>query len=102
MRLAVPDRDPNASPRRLLLLAIPAIVVGIVAALVLWALDSVAGVLEGVLWTTLPDALGVDPSGWWIVLVLTATGLAVGLALTLRARARRPRLGDDRAHRRRR
>ena len=82
MRLAVPDRDPNASPRRLLLLAIPAIAVGILAALVLWTVDTVAGALDGLLWTTWPDALGVDPSGWWIVLVLTATGLAVGLALT--------------------
>ena len=83
MTLAVPPRDPNASPGRLLLLAVPAIVVGIVAALVLWTVDSIAAALDGLLWTTVPDALGVDPSGWWIVLVLTTTGLAVGLALTL-------------------
>ncbi|MFC5791127.1 ion channel protein [Agromyces tardus] len=82
MKLAVPERDPNATPRRLLLLAIPAIAVGILAALVLWSVDAIAGALDGLLWTTWPDALGVDPSGWWIVLVLTTTGLAVGLALT--------------------
>jgi H+/Cl- antiporter ClcA len=81
MSLAAPPRDPDVSPRRLLVLAIPAIVVGIAAALVLWALDWVADQLEGLLWDTLPGALGVDPSGWWIVLVLTVTGFAVGLGL---------------------
>ena len=35
------------------------------------------------LYKTLPGALGVDPSGWWIILVLTLTGLAVGITLTL-------------------
>jgi H+/Cl- antiporter ClcA len=48
---------------------------------VLWALNAVAGLLESVLWDTVPDALGVDPSGWWIVAVLTLTGLAVGIVL---------------------
>jgi len=28
-----------------------------------------------------PDAIGVDPNGWWIVAVLTTTGLLVGLCL---------------------
>lgn len=81
MSLATPPRDPNVTPRNLLLLAIPAIGVGAASALVLWALEELAGLLEGVLWTTLPNALGINPWGWWIVLVLTATGLAVGLAL---------------------
>ena len=81
MSLAVPERDPEVSPRRLLVLAVPAVLIGIVSALVLWALDAVAGALEGLLWDVAPDALGVDPSGWWIVLVLTVTGLAVGIAL---------------------
>jgi H+/Cl- antiporter ClcA len=60
---------------------VPALAVGIVAALLLWALDSVAGLIEDLVWTTLPDALGIDPAGWWIVLVLTTTGLLVGLSL---------------------
>ena len=81
MSLAVPERDREVSPRRLLVLAVPAVLIGIVSALVLWALDAVAGALEGLLWDAAPDALGVDPSGWWIVLVLTVTGLAVGIAL---------------------
>jgi H+/Cl- antiporter ClcA len=82
MTLAVPSRDPDVSVRRLLVLSVPAILIGIVSALVLWALDRLAEALQGVLWDTVPDALGIDPSGWWIVLVLTATGLAVGVALT--------------------
>jgi len=81
MSLAVPPRDPDVTPRRLLVLAIPAILVGAVSALILWGLEQLASLLENVLWGTLPDALGVDPWGWWIILVLTLTGLAVGLGL---------------------
>jgi H+/Cl- antiporter ClcA len=82
MSLAMPPRDPAVSARRLLVLSIPAILVGVLSALVLWALEQLAEVLEGFLWDTVPDAIGVDASGWWIVVVLTITGLAVGLALT--------------------
>jgi H+/Cl- antiporter ClcA len=81
MSLAMPETDPNVTPRRLLALALPAIVVGVLSALILWSLEQAADLLGGVLWTTLPDVLGVDPSGWWIILVLTLTGLAVGIAL---------------------
>ena len=81
MSLATPETDPNVTPRRLLAMAVPAIVVGVLSALILWGLEQLADLLGGVLWTTLPDALGVDPSGWWIILVLTVTGLAVGIAL---------------------
>lgn len=72
---------PSPTPRQLLVLSVPAIMVGVVTALVLWCLDRASEVLSGVIWDALPDALGVDPAGWWIVLVLTATGLAVGLCL---------------------
>ena len=81
MSLARPEADPDVTPRKLLLLAVPAILVGVVAALILWTLDRAADALSGVIWTTLPDALSIDPDGWWIVLVLTVTGLAVGIAL---------------------
>lgn len=81
MSLARVEHDPDVTPLRLLLLAGPALLVGVAAALILWSLDRVADALSGVLWTTLPGALGVDPAGWWIILVLTATGLAVGIAL---------------------
>jgi H+/Cl- antiporter ClcA len=81
MSLAVPPRDPAVTPRRLLVLSIPAILVGAVSALILWGLEQLASLLENVLYETLPDTLGVDPWGWWVILVLTLTGLAVGLAL---------------------
>ena len=75
MSLARTPTDGGASPRQLLILAIPAIVLGAFAALLLWTLEQLADLLSGVLWDTLPDALGVDPNGWWIVLILTLTGL---------------------------
>ena len=81
MSLAMPETDPDVTPRRLLVLALPAILVGVLSALILWSLEQAADLLGGVLWSTLPGALGVDPSGWWIILVLTMTGLAVGIAL---------------------
>ncbi|AWB96602.1 ion channel protein [Agromyces badenianii] len=81
MSLAIPPRDPEVTPKRLVVLAVPALAIGVISALVLWALDRVAAVLQSALWDALPDALGVDPSGWWIVAVLTLTGLAVGLVL---------------------
>ena len=81
MSLAQTPTDGGASPRQLLILAVPAIVVGVFAAVLLWGLEQLADLLSGVLWDTIPDTLGVDPDGWWIVLVLTLTGLAVGLGL---------------------
>ena len=81
MTLARPETDPNVTPRRLLLLAVPALLVGVVCALILWTLEQAADLLSNVIWGTLPDAMGIDPNGWWIILVLTVTGLAVGIAL---------------------
>ncbi|WP_400997574.1 ion channel protein [Agromyces sp. GXQ0307] len=72
---------PAPTPAQLLVLLVPAIIIGALCALVLRALDVAAGGLQQVLWTALPDALGVEPDGWWIVVVLTATGFAVGLGL---------------------
>jgi len=81
MSLARPDTDPDVTPRKLLLLAVPAILVGVLSALILWMLDRAADALSNVIWDTLPDALSIDPNGWWIILVLTITGVAVGIAL---------------------
>jgi len=72
---------PAPTPRQLLLLAVPALAVGVATALILWLLDRVSELLSDAIWTRLPDALGVDPSGWWILLVLTTTGVLVGLGL---------------------
>jgi H+/Cl- antiporter ClcA len=74
----------SPSVRQLVLLSIPAVVVGVVSALALWAIESVAGLIEDGVWTNLPKALGIDPSsGWWIFAVLTVTGAAVGLTVWL-------------------
>lgn len=70
--------------RSLLLLSVPAVVIGVITALTLWVVDEVAAVVGNVIWTNLPGALGIDPSsGWWIFLVLTVTGLTVGLTVWL-------------------
>ncbi|MFF9562684.1 ion channel protein [Leifsonia sp. NPDC014704] len=72
------------SVRQLVLLSIPAVVVGVFSALALWAIESLAGLIEDGVWTNLPKALGIDPSsGWWIFAVLTVTGAAVGLTVWL-------------------
>ncbi len=81
MSLAMTPDEGGVAPRQMALLALPAVLLGAFAAVMLWALEQLADLLGGVLWETIPDALGVDPSGWWIVLILTLTGLAVGLGL---------------------
>ena len=68
--------------RMQLQLAVPALLVGAVSALGLFVVDEVAVVVEHLLWSTLPSLWGLDPgSGWWILGVLTLTGLVVGLVV---------------------
>ncbi|WP_285117030.1 ion channel protein [Leifsonia sp. fls2-241-R2A-40a] len=72
------------SVRQLLLLSIPAVVVGVLSGLALWVVDELGDLLAKGYWTLLPNALGIDPSsGWWIFAVLTFTGLLVGLTVWL-------------------
>ena len=62
---------------RLALLSIPALLIGVLSALSLWALEALAGLLEDTLWTNTPGALGIQPDNpWWIFTVLTFTGVA--------------------------
>ncbi|HEX5013645.1 MAG TPA: ion channel protein [Candidatus Limnocylindrales bacterium] len=69
--------------RRLLPLVIPAIIVGVGSGLLLLGLTIVSGALEDVLWTALPDALGIaSDSPGWIIGLLTVAGLIVGLVVT--------------------
>ncbi|GAA1913101.1 ion channel protein [Microbacterium aoyamense] len=76
------DVAPAPSIRSLVLLAVPAIVIGVVSALLLWSLEQLADLLEQVLWHGLPDAVGIAPDSPWLTIgVLTATGLAVGLVV---------------------
>lgn len=68
--------------RSLAMAAIPAVLIGIVAALMLFGLVWISDQLEGYLWKALPSMLGIDPSnGWWIFSVLTFSGIAVGLVV---------------------
>ncbi len=70
------------SPARLLVLSLPAALVGLVSGLVLWLLDAIAHEAQHALWDTVPHAWGLDPaSPWWILGVLTAIGVLVGLVL---------------------
>ncbi|MCC3282101.1 ion channel protein [Arthrobacter caoxuetaonis] len=66
--------------RTLAALSVPAVLVGVVSALILFGLDELSYLLQELLWDVLPHAAGIDPDGgWWVFGMLTATGLAVGL-----------------------
>lgn len=65
--------------RKLMRLALPAVVIGILSALLLWAIERFAGVIEHAIWESLPGMLDTPPdAAWWIIGVLTVTGAAVG------------------------
>ncbi|MDK9358322.1 ion channel protein [Lelliottia sp. V106_10] len=68
--------------RTMLLLAIPALLIGIASSLVLIVVMKVASVLQTFLWSSLPGQFGIDvASPSWIILMLTLTGIAVGLVV---------------------
>ncbi|MEL5958691.1 ion channel protein [Streptomyces sp. CLV115] len=78
---ALTGSAPEPTPvRRLLPVIVPALAVGVLSALVLLGISLLAERLQDVLWETLPDALSVGRhSVLWTVVMLTASGLAVGL-----------------------
>ncbi|MDF2778738.1 MAG: ion channel protein [Enterobacteriaceae bacterium] len=68
--------------RTMLLLSLPALIIGIASSVVLVAVMKVASVLQSILWSSLPISLGVPlDSPFWTLLMLTLTGVAVGLVL---------------------
>lgn len=76
----------TSSPRARALahLVVPAAVVGAVSAILLIVLSVLAERLQDVLWETLPEHLDVGAgSAGWILLILTATGVTVGLIVWL-------------------
>ena len=78
------DRPSASTVRTLVALSLPSAVVGVVSALVLYAVEELALLIEHGLWSGLPAAFGIDPwSPGWIVGVLSLTGLAVGLVVWL-------------------
>jgi H+/Cl- antiporter ClcA len=75
---------PALSIRQLLLMSVPAIVIGVISALALALVNYLAGLLHDVLWTIAPSAFGLSGTApWWIFAVLTVTGIAVGLVVWL-------------------
>ncbi|MGW0995863.1 ion channel protein [Streptomyces sp. NPDC002523] len=77
-----PPTAPPAPARALLPLILPAVVVGVAAALVFIGVSTAAERLQHVLWGPLPDALGIGRySVLWMFVMLIATGLAVGLVV---------------------
>ncbi|WP_353943247.1 ion channel protein [Streptomyces sp. HUAS MG91] len=70
------------SARTLLPVVGPALVIGVLCSLLFLALSWVAERLQDVLWGDLPDALGIgDYSALWIIVMLTLTGVLVGLVI---------------------
>ena len=68
--------------RTMLLLAVPALIIGVASSLVLIVVMKVAAVLQTILWTALPVKLGISTdSPGWIMMMLTLTGIAVGLVI---------------------
>lgn len=68
--------------RTMLVLSIPALVIGICSSLVLIVVMKVAAVLQRYLWVTLPAHFDLNMnSPMWILLILTFTGIAVGLVV---------------------
>ncbi|RKQ40718.1 ion channel protein [Enterobacter sp. R1(2018)] len=68
--------------RTMLVLSLPALVIGIFSSLILIAVMKFAVVLQNYLWVSLPARFGLDlNSPGWILLMLTLTGIAVGLVI---------------------
>jgi len=66
----------------MLLLALPALIIGVASSLILIVIMKVAAVLQSVLWTSLPSTVGLNASSpTWVILILTLTGIAVGLVI---------------------
>ncbi|MFD3662015.1 ion channel protein [Streptomyces sp. NPDC058659] len=78
-----PSPSPSEAPHPVQLRQIPpALAIGIGASLVLLGVSALAEEFQGVLWNDLPDALGIGGySSLWIIVMLTATGIAVGLVV---------------------
>jgi H+/Cl- antiporter ClcA len=73
---------PPAPARALLPMILPALAVGVGSSLLYLLVSGLAERLQGVLWENLPDALGLGRySAAWMLVMLTATGVLVGLVV---------------------
>ncbi|MFC8732912.1 ion channel protein [Luteimicrobium sp. NPDC057192] len=76
------DEGPQLTTRTLVRLVVPSLAVGVASALALLGLTTVANGIEQLVWDRLPDAWGVGTTDtWWTVLVLTLTGVLVGVVV---------------------
>ncbi|MFF3612779.1 ion channel protein [Streptomyces sp. NPDC002580] len=73
----------RATPARTLLpLFLPSALVGAVVSLIFIGVSRLADQLKDVLWTDLPNALGIGGfSSLWMIVMLTTTGVLVGLVV---------------------
>ena len=68
--------------RTMLLLSIPALILGVASSLVLIVVMKFASILQSILWQRLPGSVGIAAdSPLWIMLTLTFTGVLVGLVV---------------------
>ncbi|EGM1301656.1 ion channel protein [Salmonella enterica] len=68
--------------RTMLLLSLPALIIGVASSLVLIASMKIASVFQQFLWQRLPTSIGIAyDSPFWIVGMLTLTGIVVGLII---------------------
>lgn len=68
--------------RTMLLLSVPALIIGIASSLILVAVMKIATALQKTIWTTLPSQLGIPlDSSMWVMIILTLTGVAVGMVV---------------------
>lgn len=68
--------------RTMLLLSIPALILGVASSLVLIVVMKFASILKSILWQRLPGSVGIAAdSPLWIMLTLTLTGVLVGLVI---------------------
>ena len=66
----------------MLLLSLPALILGVASSLVLIVVMKFASILQNILWQRLPGSLGIAAdSPVWIMLTLTLTGVLVGLVI---------------------
>ncbi|MCT4712600.1 ion channel protein [Enterobacteriaceae bacterium H11S18] len=68
--------------RTMLVLSVPALIIGVFSSLILIVVMKVASLLQNYLWITLPARFDMDiNSPAWILLILTLTGVAVGMVI---------------------
>ena len=77
----MPEAAIHLRSRQYVILLVFAAAIGVVAALTTLGFLYAEHGLQHVLWESLPDALGVDPHGWFTLVITTVGGLAVGVVI---------------------